>query len=97
MATKSKATGSRPDDLDESLDLFYEHARQLFIHNVAIIARNEKPERIIKMLQSCPELKPVTRSNKALWQLLQKVRREVMNGSTATGKAAGKKPVKAKN
>lgn len=48
------------------------------MHNARVIADNEKPERLLKMIQNCPRLKPPTRTNKELWEIVRKVRREVM-------------------
>ncbi len=87
MATRKAA--AQPET-DENLDLLYGLIRQLFVHHAATVARNEKPERLLKMIQTCPELKPVKRANKELWQLLKKVRRDVIgNGKNGGKRAAG--------
>jgi hypothetical protein len=74
-----KKVGSRakPDDGAAIQDL-YDHIRLQFIANAAVIAKNEKPERLLKMIQNCKELEPVDRSNKELWKLIQKVRHDVL-------------------
>jgi hypothetical protein len=87
LATKKSAVQA---EANEDLDLVYGAIRKLFVHHADIVARNEKPERLLKMIQSCPELKPVKRANKELWQLLKKVRRDVMgNGKSGGKRSAG--------
>lgn len=81
MATKKKEQKERTDDeptADENIQLLHDHIREQFVHNARIIAENEKPERLLKMIQTCPKLKPPTRTNKELWKIVQKVRREVL-------------------
>lgn len=63
---------------DENIRLLYEHIKHLFIINASIIAESQKPETLLKMIQSCKEIQPVNRSNEELWKTVQKVRQEVL-------------------
>jgi len=48
------------------------------------------------MIETCPKLKPVTRANKELWEIVQKVRQEVLGiRKTMDRKTAGKRTGKA--
>ena len=82
LATKKKARSDDEPAADESIQLLNDHIREQFVHNARIIADNEKPERLLKMIQTCPKLKPPTPTNKELWKIVQKVRREVLGGDS---------------
>jgi hypothetical protein len=64
--------------LDPGLQDLYDHIRLQFVANAGAIAKNEKPERLLKMLQTCPELKPAAADNKELWRIVQRVRKEIL-------------------
>jgi len=97
LATKNKARSEDEPAADEGIQLLHDHIREQFVHNARIIAENEKPERLLKMIQTCPKLKPPTPTNKELWKIVQKVRREVLGSDskpdskkTSRRKAKGK-------
>jgi hypothetical protein len=66
--------------VDENVRLLYEHIRLVFIANARVIAESQKPEILLKMIQSCKQIQPVNRSNEELWKTVQKVRQEVLGG-----------------
>ena len=75
--------------VDENLRLLYDHIKLVFIANVQSIARSQKPETLLKMIQSCKEIQPVDNANRELWEIVQRVRQEVLGGKhAATQKAA---------
>jgi hypothetical protein len=78
-----KAQAKTP--LDGNVRLLYDHIRLVFIDNVKAIADSQKPETLLKMIQSCKEIQPADASNQELWTTVQKVRQEVL----------GRKPDKA--
>ncbi len=87
---KPKETVGEPV-ANEGLQELYAHIRLQFVANAGIIAENEKPERLLKMIQSCPDLKPVKRANKELWEIVEKVRRDLLGaGTTSPRKNNGK-------
>ena len=97
MATKKKIGADDEPAADEGILLLHDHIREQFVHNARVIADNEKPERLLKMIQTCPKLKPPTPTDKELWKIVQRVRREVLGGSskpkrktTSRRKAKGK-------
>jgi len=73
---KGEAETERP--VDENVRLLYEHIKQVFVTNACVIAKSQKPETLLKMIQSCKEIQPVNRSNEELWKTVQKVRQEVL-------------------
>jgi len=96
LATKKRAQATGEPLEDKGIHLLHEHIREQFVHNARIIAENEKPERLLKMIETCPKLKPVTRANKELWEIVQKVRQEVLGiRKTMDRKTAGKRTGKA--
>ena len=98
MATKKKAISEDEPSPDENIQLLHDHIREQFVHNARIIAENEKPERLLKMIQTCPKLKPPTPTNKELWKIVQKVRREVLGGdSKPVRKATSRRKPKRKD
>jgi hypothetical protein len=70
--------------VDENIRLLYEHIKHLFIINAPVIAESQKPETLLKMIQSCKEIQPVNRSNEELWKTVQKVRQEVFGRKSDT-------------
>ena len=92
METKGTNKPAATAQLDAGLRELYDHVRLQFVANADAVARNEKPERLLKMLQTCPELKPVPPDNKELWRIVQKVRKEILDGGkkTATTKKSRK-------
>ena len=78
MAPKNKSEADAEAEPDPGLQLLYDHIRLQAMANAEAIFRNEKPERLVKMLQACEKLKPVTANNKELWRIVQKVRRELL-------------------
>jgi len=93
--------GGKPggkDTDDNGIQLLYDHIRKQFVRNARIIAENEKPERLLRMIQTCPELEPVTRANKELWKIVEKVRRQVLGDKSKPGsKNSSKRIRKAKD
>lgn len=83
MATKKSTTDSA-ERIDPGLQELYDHIRLQCEANYKAIFKNEKPERLLKMLQTCPELKPVPPDNKELWRIVQKVRKEILSGGKKT-------------
>lgn len=73
-----KAEAEAETPLDENVRLLYDHIRLVFIDNVKAIAESQKPETLLKMIQSCKEIQPADASNRELWATVQKVRQEVM-------------------
>jgi len=69
LATKKRAQATGEPLEDKGIHLLHEYIREQFVHNARIIAENEKPERLLKMIETCPKLKPVTRANKELWEI----------------------------
>jgi hypothetical protein len=82
LATKKKAQTDDDRETNETIQLQRDLAIEVFIHNSRAIAKSTKTERLIKMAHDCPELKPITPTNKELWRIVQKVRREVLGGDT---------------
>jgi hypothetical protein len=70
--------------VDENIHLLYEHIKHLFIINARVIAESQKPETLLKMIQSCKEIQPVDRSNEEVWKTVQKVRQEVLGQKSGT-------------
>ena len=83
LATKKKAVIPDGDNECDGIKLLFDHIRGQFVANAKQIAKNEKPERLLKMIQQCKELKPVETSNRELWKLVQLVRREVLGGEAS--------------
>lgn len=76
------------ESVDPGLQLLYDHIKLTFIANARRIAEDQKPETLLKMIQSCKEIQPVDASQKELWQIVQKVRHELLAGkSTAQSKS----------
>ncbi len=72
---KSEAETERP--VDEDVRLLYDHIMLVCLNNARVIFESQKPETLLKMIQSCKEIQPVNRSNEELWKTVQKVRQEV--------------------
>lgn len=89
--TKKKVRLDTKSDDGAAIQDLYDHIRLQFIANAEVIARNEKPERLLKMIQTCKELEPVDRSNKELWKLIQKVRHDVLASKTESHRKTGSK------
>jgi transposase len=64
----------------EDVQLLNDFIELVFIANVKAIAKDQKRETLLKMIQSCKEIQPADSSNQELWATVQKVRREVMGG-----------------
>lgn len=94
--TKKNEKEKSPTDDDPGLQLLYEHIRRQFVNNAEAISKSEKPERLLKMIQTCKELQPVNSSNKELWKLIQKVRTEVMGAKPTPRRKATSRPAKKK-
>jgi hypothetical protein len=68
----------RVESIDPGLQLLYDHIKLTFIANAIRIAESQKPETLLKMIQTCKEIQPVDGSQKELWQIVQKVRHELL-------------------
>lgn len=89
MTKKAPAVENKPDaPADENLQLLYNHIKLVFIANAQSIARSQKPETLLKMIQSCKEIQPVDNTNRELWEIVQKVRQQVLGGKSAAGEKA---------
>jgi hypothetical protein len=77
---KADADGVEP--VDPGLQLLYDHIKLTFIANASRIAKDQKPETLLKMIQACKEIQPVDGSQKELWQIVQKVRHELLAGKS---------------
>jgi hypothetical protein len=77
LAPKKKDDGESAEQ-DPGWQDLDDHIRLQFLRNAAAIAKHEKPERLFKMMQSCPALKPADPDHKELWRIVEKVRREVL-------------------
>ncbi|MCX6834938.1 MAG: hypothetical protein NTW07_07365 [candidate division Zixibacteria bacterium] len=75
---RMEAAGDGGESVDPSLQLLYDHIKLTFIANARRIAEGQKPETLLKMIQSCKEIQPVDGSQKELWQIVQKVRHELL-------------------
>ena len=85
MTKKTKVINGEADE-NKGIRLLQDHIRLQFVANADTIARNEKPERLLKMIQSCPELKTVTKANKELWRIVEKVRHDLLRDGNASPK-----------
>ena len=74
----NKAEAGVNTPVDEGIRLLYDHIRLKFIDNVKAIAESQKPETLLKMIQTCKEIQPANISNQELWSTVQKVRQEVL-------------------
>ncbi|MEW5795792.1 MAG: hypothetical protein AB1772_05475, partial [Candidatus Zixiibacteriota bacterium] len=95
MTKKSRKRAECPDSAaNERVRLLYDHIRLTFIANASQIAAGQKPETLLKMIQTCQEIQPVDRKNEELWKTVQKVRQEVLGKKPAEAAPAGppKKP-----
>lgn len=75
-----EADGDGGGSVDPGLQLLYDHIKLTFIANASRIAEGQKPETLLKMIQSCKEIQPVDGSQKELWKIVQKVRHELLAG-----------------
>ena len=80
---RMKAEGEGRESIDPGLQLLYDHIKLTFITNASRIAEGQKPEILLKMIQSCKEIQPVDSSQKELWQIVQKVRHELLAGKSS--------------
>ena len=100
LATKKKAgtDDAEKTSVDPNVQLLHDIIVQTFVSNAATIAKYQKPEALLKMIQTCDELKPIDRSNQELWKLIQKARRAMLaEGKTAGRKTRSRRKVKVKN
>jgi hypothetical protein len=74
------------ESIEPDLQLLYDHIKLTFIANARKIAEGQKPETLLKMIQSCKEIQPVDSSQKELWQIVQKVRHELLVGKSSAQK-----------
>ena len=73
-----EASAERVESVDPGLQLLYDHIKLTFIANANKIAESQKPETLLKMIQTCKEIQPVDGSQKELWRIVQKVRHELL-------------------
>ena len=78
MTEQEKEEALEVGTVDPELQLLYDHIKLKFIANANKIADSQKPETLLKMIQSCKEIQPVDNSQKELWQIVQKVRQELL-------------------
>jgi len=96
--TDRHARTENGESVDPGLQLLYDHIRLTFIANAERIAASQKPETLLKMIQSCKEIQPVDSSQKELWQIVQRVRSELLAGkNNQAGKPSPAARRKARN
>lgn len=78
-----EAAGDGRESVDPSLQLLYDHIKLTFLANARRIVEDQKPETLLKMIQSCKEIQPVDGSQKELWKIVQKVRHELLAGKSS--------------
>ena len=83
-----KTVASRQDKkLSREKELLVDVIRKVFVLKATQIAETEKAEDMLKMILRTDEGKTSSTSQKELWQLLEKVRQEVLRPAP-TGQAA---------
>ncbi|MCP4685893.1 MAG: hypothetical protein GY867_10675 [bacterium] len=94
---KKTAAGRQEKKLSRENELLVDLIRKAFVLMAAQIAKTEKAEDMLKMILRSDEGETSNANRKELWQLLEKVRREVLKkapggrtASTAKRKAPGR-------
>ncbi len=103
--TKKTVTSRRDKKLSRENELLVDVIRKVFVLRANQIAETEKAEDMLKMILRSDEGKTSNANQKELWQLLEKVRQEVLKASApnkvitatkrkpakrSTGKTAGR-------
>ena len=87
-----KTTSARKDrKLSRQTEYLVDTIRKFFVLKAAEIAQTEKAEDMLKMIMRSDTGESSSSNQKELWQLLEKVRREVLGDSVSTGKTASRK------
>lgn len=88
---KKTASAGKVRKVSDETALLVDTIRKFFVLKAAEIAQTEKAEDMLKMIRRSDTGESSSSNRKELWQLLEKVRREVLGDSVSTGKTAGRK------